>query len=92
MSCLSILFFHWMKETIMNTVDMMIHVHPKLDALAKANLERKLLGQAGVDCALFNDHAPPQSLVVTYDADTIDRMEILRLVRVTDPEATTMGC
>jgi hypothetical protein len=77
---------------IMNTTDVMIHVHPKLDARARANLEKRLLGHAGVGCAEFNDHPHLQALVVTYDADTVERNEILDEVRMTDPDAKTMGC
>lgn len=76
----------------MNTVDMMIHVHPNLDAQARANLERKLMDHAGVDCAEFKDEAHPHSLVVTYDPGAVERMEILQEVRATDPDAMTLGC
>ena len=75
----------------MNT-DMMIHVHPALDAQAKADMERKLMGHAGVDCAEFRDDAHPHSLVVSYDPDAVGRMEILKEVRTTDPDAITLGC
>jgi hypothetical protein len=86
------LVLHRKKEMIMNTADVMIHVHPKLDAQARANLERRLLRHAGVGCAEFNDRANLHSLVVTYDANTVERKEILDEVRMTDPDAKTMGC
>ncbi len=76
----------------MNTVDMLIHVHPTLDAQTRADLEKRLMGHAGIDCAEFKDDANPHSLVVTYDPDTVDRMEILQEVRSADPDATTLGC
>lgn len=76
----------------MNTTDMMIHVHPKLDAQARADLERKLMGHVGVDCAEFYDHVRPHPLVVTYNPDTVERMEILQMVRILDPGAVTLGC
>ncbi len=76
----------------MNTVDMIIHVHPELDAPARADLERKLMGRTGVDCAEFRNDPHPHSLVVTYDPDTVNRMEILDAVRATDPDAVTVGC
>lgn len=76
----------------MNTVAMMIHVHPALDAPARADLERKLMGHAGVDCAEFREEAHRHSLLVTYDPDAVERMEILDEVRTVDPEATTVGC
>jgi len=81
-----------MKETIMYTADVMIHVHPKLDARARADLERRLMGHAGIGCAEFNNKANLQALVVTYDADTVEREEILEEVRITDPDAKTIGC
>lgn len=76
----------------MNTVDMLVHVHPKLDARARADLERKLMGHAGIGCAQFSDKANLQALVVTYDSDTVERKEILEEVRTLDPEAMTLGC
>lgn len=76
----------------MNTADVMFHVNPKLDARARADLERRLMGHAGVGCTEFNEHANLQSLVVTYDADTVERKELLAEVRITDPDARTLGC
>ncbi len=76
----------------MNTVDMMIYVRPDLDAKARADLERKLMERAGVDCAEFRDEAHHHSLVVTYDPGAVERNDILQEVRVVAPGATTMGC
>jgi hypothetical protein len=36
-----------MKETIMNTTEMMIHVHRQLDARTRADLEKNIMGRAG---------------------------------------------
>jgi ABC-type sulfate/molybdate transport systems ATPase subunit len=76
----------------MNTVDMMIHVRPALDAQARANLERNLMEHAGVDCAEFRDESHLHSLMVTYDPEAVKRVEILDVVRETDPDAITVGC
>lgn len=75
----------------MNTADMMIHVHPELDAQARKDLERELMGHIGVDCAEF-DHLPhPHSLMVKYDPDEVVGMELLQMVRKLDPAATMVG-
>ena len=86
-----VLFFHPMKETVMNTADMVIHVHPELDAHARTDLERKLMGHIGVDCAEFDHHPHPHSLVVKYDPDTVQGLELLQVVRKLDPAATMVG-
>ena len=76
----------------MNTTEMMIHVHRQLDARTRADLEKDIMGHAGVECAEFNQAERPHALVVTYDPDTVGRMEILDMVRTLDPDAITMGC
>lgn len=75
----------------MNTADMLIHVHPELDAQARSNLERKVMGCVGVECAEFDHHAHPHSMVVKYDPDEIQGIQILDLVRTVDPIATRVG-
>jgi hypothetical protein len=75
----------------MNTADMMIHVHPDLDAQAKKELERKLSGRIGVDCAEFIHHPRLHSVMVKYDPDAVKGMEILQMVRKVDPVATMVG-
>jgi hypothetical protein len=80
-----------MKEAIMNTADMMIHVHPELDVQARTDLERELEGRIGVDCAEFNLHPHPHSLLVKYDPEAVKGMEILNMVRKLDPDATMVG-
>jgi hypothetical protein len=80
-----------MKEAMMNTADMVIHVHPELDAKARKDLEKKLMGRVGVDCAEFDHHPHPHSLVVKYDPEAIEGMEILQVVRKLDPKATMVG-
>ena len=75
----------------MNTADMLIHVHPELDAQARSNLERKVMECAGVECAEFDHHAHPHSMVVKYDPDQIQGIHILDIVRTVDPVATRVG-
>ena len=75
----------------MNTADMVIHVHQELDTEARKDLERKLAGHVGVDCAEFDHHAHPHSIVVKYDPDAVKGMEILQMVRKLDPDATMLG-
>jgi hypothetical protein len=81
-----------MKETIMNTADMMIHTHRELDAKTRTELERTLSSRVGIDCAEF-DHINPQthSILVKYDPDAVEGMEILQMVRKVDPEAMMVG-
>jgi hypothetical protein len=76
------------KEKIMNTVDMMIHVHPELDAQMRMDLERKLVGRMGIDCAEFEHKPHPHSIMVKYDPDAIEGMTILQMVRKVDPVAS----
>jgi len=75
----------------MNTADMMIYVHPDLDAQMRTNLERKLMGRIGVDCAEFDHRPHPHSLMVKYDPDAVEGMEILQMVRKLDPVASMVG-
>ncbi len=75
----------------MNTADMLIHVHPDMDADARTNLERKLAGRIGVDCAEFIHHPHPHTLVVKYDPEAVQGAQILEMVREIDPTATRVG-
>ncbi|HUX91125.1 MAG TPA: hypothetical protein VMV48_10610 [Gallionellaceae bacterium] len=75
----------------MNTADMLIHVHPELDPQARSNLERRIMGVVGVDCAEFDHHAHPHSIVVKYDPDQVQGIQILDIVRTVDPVATRVG-
>ena len=79
------------KEAIMNIADMIIHVHPELDAQNRANLEKWVAMCNGVDCAEFDHHMHPHALIVKYDPDAIPSMHILDRVRKVDPEATIVG-
>ena len=75
----------------MNTADMVIHVHPELDAQARSNLEKRIMGCVGVDCAEFDHHEHPHSMVVKYDPEEIQGTQILDIVRTVDPVATRVG-
>jgi len=75
----------------MNTADMVIHVHPELDAQARSKLEKRILGCVGVDCAEFEHRVQPHAMVVRYDPDEIQGMRILEIVRTVDPIATRVG-
>jgi hypothetical protein len=75
----------------MNTADMLIHVHPELDAQGRADLANKVAGRVGVDCAEFGHHAPSHALIVKYDPDAVHGMQILDMVRKFDPVATMVG-
>lgn len=71
--------------------DMLIHVHPDLDAQARVNLERRIMECCGVDCAEFVHQPHPHSIIVKYDPEEIEGMQILNLVRAIDPVATRVG-
>jgi len=75
----------------MNTADMLIHVHPELDEPARKELERNLMGHIGIDCAEFDHNPHPHSLLVKYDPDAVEGMEILQMVRKLDPVAMMVG-
>ncbi len=75
----------------MNTADMLIYVHPELDAQQREDLAKTLEGRIGVDCAEFERHAHPHALMVKYDPDAVQGMQILDMVRKTDPKATMVG-
>lgn len=75
----------------MNTADMLIHVHPELDAQERKDLENRLTGHIGVDCAEFEHRSHPHSILVKYDPDTTESMELLQVVRKVDPAASIVG-
>ena len=75
----------------MNTADMLIYVHPELDAPRRAVLEKIVEARAGVDCAQFDTHSHNHAMMVRYDPDAIEGMQILNMVRTADPTATIVG-
>ena len=80
-----------LRETIMNITDILIHVHPELDASERTDMTRNLEGLAGVNCAEFNQHAHPHALIVKYDPDKVQGMQILQMVRRYDTSAAMVG-
>jgi hypothetical protein len=75
----------------MNTADMLIYIHPELELQKRTELARIVEGRVGVDCAEFNHHSHPHALIVKYDPDAVRGMQILDMVRKTDPVATIVG-
>lgn len=75
----------------MNTADMLIYVHPELDAEKRTILAKTVEGRPGVDCAEFDHHTNNHALMVRYDPDTVQGMQILNMVRQADPQATIVG-
>lgn len=75
----------------MNTADMLIYMHPDLDMQKRLDLERNLMGQIGVDCAEFQHKPNPHALIVKYDPDVIESMDLLQLARKVDPQAVMAG-
>jgi len=75
----------------MNKADMLIYIHPELDAHKRADLEKMVEGRIGVDCAEFDAHTHNHAMLVRYDPDTIQGAQILDVVRKMDPVATMVG-
>jgi hypothetical protein len=75
----------------MNTADMLIYVHPELDAESRTVLEKIVEGRVGVDCAQFDSHTHHHAMMVRYDPDAIEGIQILNMVRTTDPAAAIVG-
>jgi hypothetical protein len=75
----------------MNAADMLIYIHPELDAKERSHLESVVGGFVGVDCAEFDHHSHPHALIVKYDPDEIQGMQILDVARKTDPVAVRVG-
>lgn len=75
----------------MNKADMLIYIHPGLDAQKRAELEKMVEERPGVDCAEFDTHSHYHAMMVRYDPDAIEGMQILETVRRTDPIASMVG-
>ena len=75
----------------MNKADMLIYIHPELEPQKRTDLARMVEGRVGVDCAEFDRHTHPHALIVKYDPDAVRGMQILDMVRKTDPVATMVG-
>jgi hypothetical protein len=79
------------RKVIMNMADMLIYVHPELEMQERMALARTVEGQIGVDCAEFDHHMHPHALMVRYDPDEVRGIQILDMVRKTDPLASIVG-
>ncbi|MDO9065174.1 MAG: hypothetical protein Q7U25_08190 [Sulfuricella sp.] len=75
----------------MDTVDVLIHVHPELSPESRANVEREVMACAGVIAANFDHHRHPHALTVLYNPDEVQDKRILEVVRRHDPVATLVG-
>lgn len=75
----------------MNLADILIHVNPELDANDRAEVTRIVEGHVGVDCAEFDHHTNPHALIVKYDPDAVQSMQILTMVRHYDSSAAIVG-
>lgn len=75
----------------MDTVDILIHVHPDLSPETRAKVEQEVIACAGVVAANFDHHQHPHALTVLYDPDTVQSKQILEVVRRCDPAATMVG-
>lgn len=75
----------------MNTADMLIYIHPNLEAQTRIDIARRVEGHIGVDCAEFDRHPRPHALIVRYDPDAVRGLQILDMVRRTDPTATIVA-
>ncbi|MBU0621473.1 MAG: hypothetical protein KJ795_06480 [Gammaproteobacteria bacterium] len=75
----------------MNTADMLIYIHPDLDMQSRTGLEREVMGHIGVDCAEFTPQEHSHALMVKYDPDAVEGIEILQVVRKLDPGAAMVG-
>ncbi len=75
----------------MDTVDVLIHVHPELSQEARTKLELEVMACAGVIAANFDKHKSPHALTVLYNPDAVQDTQILEVVRRQDPAATLVG-
>lgn len=75
----------------MDTVDVLIHVHPDLAPETRAKVEKEMLACTGVMAATFDHRQHPHSMTVLYDPDTVKDRQILEIARRFDPAATMAG-
>ncbi len=75
----------------MDTVDVLIHVHPELSQEDRAKVEREVMSCAGVIAANFDKHKSPHALTVLYNPDAVQDKQILEAVRRQDPAASLVG-
>ena len=75
----------------MSTTDMLIHVHPELGEQKKAHLAKWVADCDGVDSVELDHHTPHYALLVKYDPDKIQSMQILNRVHKIDRVATIVS-
>ncbi|MCL4471501.1 MAG: hypothetical protein ACYC05_00975 [Sulfuricella sp.] len=75
----------------MDTVDVLIYVHPELPPETRAKTEQEVMACAGVIAADFDHHKHPHALTVLYNPDEVQDKQILEVVRRYDPAATMVG-
>lgn len=75
----------------METVDVLIHVHPELPADARAKIEQEVRDCGGVISAHFNQHKHPHALIVLYNPDVVQSKQMLEVVKRHDPAASIVG-
>lgn len=75
----------------MDTVDVLIHVHPELSAETRTKVEQEVMACDGVIAANFDHHKHPHALTVLYVPDKIQVKKILETVKRCDPAATMIG-
>jgi hypothetical protein len=78
------------KESIMDIVDILIHVHTDLQVEQRAKLEEALSSSEGVVSAHFSPEQPHE-LTVAYDPEVINSKTILEQARQWDKEAVMAG-
>jgi hypothetical protein len=80
-----------MKGFVMDTVDILIHMHPDLGPETRSRVEQEIMACTGVIAANFNHHQQPHALTVLYDPDAVKDQQILEVARRVDPAATMAG-
>ena len=76
----------------MDTVDVLIYVHPELPPEMRATLEQDVMANTGVIAAHFDEHHKhPHALTVLYNPDAVQNKQILETVRRRDSAASMVG-
>ena len=76
----------------MDTVDVLIYVHPELPPEMRAKLEQDVMANTGVIGAHFDEHHKhPHALTVLYNPDAVQNKQILETVRRRDSAASMVG-
>lgn len=76
----------------MDTVDIMIHLHPELSADDRSTLVDNMLANKGVVVASFDQQKEhPHALMVVYNPKAIQGKVILEVARKFDHAATIVG-